>query len=139
MSDIRDFSSFSTPSIVEFQDESESHQIVEKSEINFDISNLKQTDQYLKNILIFFSQLLRISYFFQTEINLARLQEYFTAWIGDDYCDAKLREDISCVMKKLLTIIHTFKQMKLTMEEYVCLKVITLLGNGELNSISNEK
>ncbi|XP_044757202.1 hormone receptor 4 isoform X3 [Coccinella septempunctata] len=63
------------------------------------------------------------------EINLARLQEYFTALIGDDYCDSKLREDISCVIKKLLQIIHTFKQMKLTMEEYVCLKVITLLGN----------
>ncbi|XP_045465304.1 hormone receptor 4 isoform X3 [Harmonia axyridis] len=63
------------------------------------------------------------------EINLSRLQVYFTALIGDDYSESKLREDISNVLKRLLHIIHTFKQLKLTMEEYVCLKVITLVGN----------
>ena len=42
----------------------------------------------------------------------------------------QLRHDVGHMVEKITQVTLMFKKIKLTMEEYVCLKVITMLNQG---------
>lgn len=42
----------------------------------------------------------------------------------------QLRQDVGLMVEKITHVTLMFRRIKLTMEEYVCLKVITMLNQG---------
>lgn len=42
----------------------------------------------------------------------------------------QLRQDVGLMVEKITHVTLMFRKIKLTMEEYVCLKVITMLNQG---------
>lgn len=50
--------------------------------------------------------------------------------IGQEITIEQLRQDVGRMIEKITHITLMFRQLKLTMEEYVCLKVIIMLQQG---------
>lgn len=48
----------------------------------------------------------------------------------------QLREDVGLMVEKITHVTLTFRRIKLNMEEYVCLKVITMLNQGKMPHIN---
>jgi nuclear receptor subfamily 6 group A len=80
----------------------------------------------------------------EVETNLCTLQSCLTSMMGREITIEQLRQDVGLMIEKITHVTLMFRQIKLTMEEYVCLKVITMLnqakpasssGNSELESI----
>ncbi|XP_049821028.1 hormone receptor 4 isoform X3 [Aethina tumida] len=80
----------------------------------------------------------------EVEANLCTLQSCLTSMMGREITIEQLRQDVGLMIEKITHVTMMFRQIKLTMEEYVCLKVITMLnqakpasssGNSELESI----
>lgn len=55
--------------------------------------------------------------------------------MGREITIEQLRQDVGLMIEKITHVTLMFRQIKLTMEEYVCLKVITMLnqGNSEIS------
>jgi nuclear receptor subfamily 6 group A len=90
------------------------------------------------------NRILFMSGVFQVETNLCTLQSCLTSMMGREITIEQLRQDVGLMIEKITHVTLMFRQIKLTMEEYVCLKVITMLnqakpasssGNSELESI----
>ncbi|KAL3278911.1 hypothetical protein HHI36_016429 [Cryptolaemus montrouzieri] len=80
----------------------------------------------------------------EVESNLCTLQNCLTSMMGREITIEQLRQDVGIMIEKITHVTLMFRQIKLTMEEYVCLKVITMLnqakpssssGNSELETI----
>ncbi|KAF7278128.1 hypothetical protein GWI33_008746 [Rhynchophorus ferrugineus] len=80
----------------------------------------------------------------EVEANLCTLQNCLTSMMGREITIEQLRQDVGLMIEKITHVTLMFRQIKLTMEEYVCLKVITMLnqakpangsGSTELESI----
>ncbi|KAJ3666077.1 hypothetical protein Zmor_001532 [Zophobas morio] len=81
----------------------------------------------------------------EVETNLCTLQTCLTSMMGREITIEQLRQDVGLMIEKITHVTLMFRQIKLTMEEYVCLKVITMLNqakpatssgnNSELDSI----
>lgn len=52
--------------------------------------------------------------------------------MGREITMDQLRQDVGLMIEKITHVTLMFRRVKLTMEEYVCLKVITMLNQGEL-------
>lgn len=50
--------------------------------------------------------------------------------MGREITMEQLRQDVGLMIEKITHVTLMFRQIKLTMEEYVCLKVITMLNQG---------
>lgn len=50
--------------------------------------------------------------------------------MGREITIEQLRQDVGLMIEKITHVTLMFRQIKLTMEEYVCLKVITMLNQG---------
>jgi nuclear receptor subfamily 6 group A len=90
------------------------------------------------------NRILFMSGVFQVETNLCTLQSCLTSMMGREITIEQLRQDVGLMIEKITHVTLMFRQIKLTMEEYVCLKVTTMLnqakpasssGNSELESI----
>lgn len=64
------------------------------------------------------------------ETNLCTLQNCLTSMMGREITMEQLRQDVGLMIEKITHVTLMFRQIKLTMEEYVCLKVITMLNQG---------
>lgn len=73
---------------------------------------------------------------FQVETNLCTLQSCLTSMMGREITIEQLRQDVGLMIEKITHVTLMFRQIKLTMEEYVCLKVITMLNQGRVLSSS---
>lgn len=71
------------------------------------------------------------SVWFQVETNLCTLQNCLTSMMGREITIEQLRQDVGLMIEKITHVTLMFRQIKLTMEEYVCLKVITMLNQGK--------
>lgn len=49
----------------------------------------------------------------------------------------QLRQDVGLMIEKITHVTLMFRRVKLTMEEYVCLKVITMLNQGKRRPVVN--
>ncbi|KAI4459153.1 knirps-related protein-related [Holotrichia oblita] len=75
--------------------------------------------------------------------NLQTLQTCLTSMMGRPITMDQLRQDVGLMVEKITHVTLMFRRIKLTMEEYVCLKVITMLnqvrpgtsGTSELENI----
>jgi nuclear receptor subfamily 6 group A len=56
--------------------------------------------------------------------------------MGREITIEQLRQDVGLMIEKITHVTLMFRQIKLTMEEYVCLKVITMLNQGRVLSSS---
>lgn len=56
--------------------------------------------------------------------------------MGREITIEQLRQDVGLMIEKITHVTMMFRQIKLTMEEYVCLKVITMLNQGKENLFS---
>ena len=45
----------------------------------------------------------------------------------------QLRQDVGPMVEKITKVITSFRNFRLTMQEYVCLKVVAMLSNAEGN------
>ncbi|XP_018318596.1 hormone receptor 4 isoform X2 [Agrilus planipennis] len=62
--------------------------------------------------------------------NLCTLQNCLTSMMGRPITMDQLRQDVGLMVEKITHVTMMFRRIKLTMEEYVCLKVITMLNQG---------
>lgn len=67
----------------------------------------------------------------QVETNLCTLQSCLTSMMGREITMDQLRQDVGLMIEKITHVTLMFRRVKLTMEEYVCLKVITMLNQGK--------
>ncbi|RZF33806.1 hypothetical protein LSTR_LSTR013694 [Laodelphax striatellus] len=72
--------------------------------------------------------------------NLCTLQNCLTSMMGRTITMDQLRQDVGLMVEKITYVTLMFRQIKLRMEEYVCLKVIIMLtpsrgGSSELETI----
>ncbi|XP_066251404.1 hormone receptor 4 [Euwallacea similis] len=76
----------------------------------------------------------------EVETNLCTLQNCLTSMMGREITMEQLRQDVGLMIEKITHVTLMFRQIKLTMEEYVCLKVITMLNQAKpaSGSSSNE-
>lgn len=51
--------------------------------------------------------------------------------MGREITMDQLRQDVGLMIEKITHVTLMFRRIKLTMEEYVCLKVITMLNQGK--------
>lgn len=73
--------------------------------------------------------------------NLCTLQSCLTSMMGRPITMEQLRQDVGLMVEKITHVTLMFRRIKLTMEEYVCLKVITMLNQvrtGANATSSNE-
>ncbi|KAL1489281.1 hypothetical protein ABEB36_014209 [Hypothenemus hampei] len=66
----------------------------------------------------------------EVETNLCTLQNCLTSMMGREITIEQLRQDVGLMIEKITHVTLMFRQIKLTMEEYVCLKVITMLNQA---------
>lgn len=71
-----------------------------------------------------------LSFLLQVETNLCTLQSCLTSMMGREITMDQLRQDVGLMIEKITHVTLMFRRVKLTMEEYVCLKVITMLNQG---------
>ncbi|EEB12648.1 orphan nuclear receptor nr6a1, putative [Pediculus humanus corporis] len=62
--------------------------------------------------------------------NLVTLQTCLTSMMGRPITMDQLRQDVGLMVEKITHVTLMFRRVKLRMEEYVCLKVITMLNQG---------
>nr|WAT94106.1 HR4X1 [Henosepilachna vigintioctopunctata] len=67
----------------------------------------------------------------EVESNLCTLQCCLTSMMGREITIEQLRHDVGLMIEKITHVTMMFRQIKLTMEEYVCLKVITMLNQDK--------
>nr|CAH7755285.1 unnamed protein product [Callosobruchus chinensis] len=72
----------------------------------------------------------------EVESNLCTLQSCLTSMMGREITIEQLRQDVGLMIEKITHVTLMFRQIKLTMEEYVCLKVITMLNQAKPSSTS---
>ena len=73
--------------------------------------------------------------FFQVSTNLVTLQTCLTSMMGKPITMDQLRQDVGNMVEKITKVIAIFRQCKLKMEEYVCLKVIAMASQEGTNFI----
>lgn len=69
-------------------------------------------------------------FLFQVDTNLLTLQSCLSSMMGREITLDQLRQDVGLMIEKITHVTLMFRQIKLTMEEYVCLKVIIMLNQG---------
>lgn len=62
------------------------------------------------------------------------LQTCLTSMMGRTITMDQLRQDVGLMVEKITYVTLMFRRVKLRMEEYVCLKVITMLSQGKYSS-----
>ncbi|XP_017787036.1 PREDICTED: hormone receptor 4 [Nicrophorus vespilloides] len=62
--------------------------------------------------------------------NLCTLQNCLTSMMGRQITMDQLRQDVGLMVEKITHVTLMFRRIKLSMEEYVCLKVITMLNQA---------
>lgn len=67
---------------------------------------------------------------FQVSNNLVTLQTCLTSMMGRPITMDQLRQDVGLMVEKITHVTLMFRRVKLRMEEYVCLKVITMLSQN---------
>lgn len=72
-----------------------------------------------------------IKLYFQVANNLSTLQACLSSMMGRHITMDQLRQDVGLMVEKITHVTLMFRKMCLRMEEYVCLKVITMLNQGE--------
>ncbi|KAF6204780.1 hypothetical protein GE061_018942 [Apolygus lucorum] len=63
--------------------------------------------------------------------NLCTLQTCLTSMMGRPITMDQLRQDVGLMVEKITHVTLMFRRIKLTMHEYVCLKVIIMLNSGQ--------
>ena len=63
--------------------------------------------------------------------NLVTLQTCLTSMMGRPITMDQLRQDVGTMVEKITKVITTFRNFRLTMQEYVCLKVIAMVTTQE--------
>jgi hypothetical protein len=71
---------------------------------------------------------------FQVANNLSTLQACLSSMMGRHITMDQLRQDVGLMVEKITHVTLMFRKMCLRMEEYVCLKVITMLNQGEFGA-----
>ena len=76
--------------------------------------------------------------FLQVATNLVTLQTCLTSMMGRPITMDQLRQDVGPMVEKITKVITSFRNFRLTMQEYVCLKVVAMLSNqdGKLPALS---
>ena len=69
--------------------------------------------------------------FHQVATNLVTLQTCLTSMMGRPITMDQLRQDVGPMVEKITKVITSFRNFRLTMQEYVCLKVVAMLSNHE--------
>lgn len=72
-----------------------------------------------------------MSWSVQVDTNLCTLQNCLTSMMGRPITMDQLRQDVGLMVEKITHVTLMFRRIKLNMEEYVCLKVITMLNQGK--------
>ena len=67
----------------------------------------------------------------QVATNLVTLQTCLTSMMGRPITMDQLRQDVGTMVEKITKVITTFRNFRLTMQEYVCLKVIAMVTTQE--------
>jgi len=60
--------------------------------------------------------------------NLVTLQTCLTSMMGKPITMDQLRQDVGPMVEKITKVITSFRNFRLSMEEYVCLKVVAMLS-----------
>jgi hypothetical protein len=68
--------------------------------------------------------------------NLVTLQTCLTKMMGKPITMDQLRQDVGNMVEKITKVIAIFRQFQLKMEEYVCLKVIAMVSQDDLDDPS---
>ena len=63
----------------------------------------------------------------QVATNLVTLQTCLTSMMGRPITMDQLRQDVGTMVEKITKVITTFRNFRLSMQEYVCLKVVAML------------
>ena len=63
--------------------------------------------------------------------NLVTLQTCLTSMMGRPITMDQLRQDVGTMVEKITKVITTFRDFHLTMQEYVCLKVVAMVTNTD--------
>ncbi|XP_048506500.1 hormone receptor 4 isoform X2 [Athalia rosae] len=71
--------------------------------------------------------------------NLCTLQTCLTSMMGRPITMDQLRQDVGLMVEKITYVTLMFRQVKLRMEEYVCLKVITMLSQAREGTLELEQ
>jgi len=66
--------------------------------------------------------------------NLVTLQTCLTSMMGQPITMDQLRQDVGNMVEKITKVIATFRQFQLKMEEYVCLKVIAMVSQDDMDN-----
>lgn len=64
--------------------------------------------------------------------NMKKLHQYLTEILGQEMTLEQMYHDLGDMMEKITTLIYIFQVLRVTREEYVCLKMILFLTEGEL-------
>ncbi|KAG5890415.1 hypothetical protein JTB14_017636 [Gonioctena quinquepunctata] len=80
--------------------------------------------------------MLKVDFSQEVESNLCTLQNCLTSMMGREITIEQLRQDVGLMIERITHVTLMFRQIKLTMEEYVCLKVITMLNQARPSSSS---
>jgi nuclear receptor subfamily 6 group A len=59
--------------------------------------------------------------------NLVTLQTCLTSMMGRPITMDQLRQDVGNMVEKITKVITSFRDFRLSMQEYVCLKVVAML------------
>ena len=83
--------------------------------------------------LICYSPWITFSLCLQVATNLVTLQTCLTSMMGRPITMDQLRQDVGNMVEKITKVITSFRDFRLSMQEYVCLKVVAMLTqDGEL-------
>merc|ERR1712178_583692 len=70
--------------------------------------------------------------------NLVTLQTCLTSMMGKPITMDQLRQDVGIMVEKITKVITTFRNFRLTMQEYVCLKVVAMVTNTDGTVVDRE-
>ena len=59
------------------------------------------------------------------------LQTCLTSMMGKPITMDQLRQDVGTMVEKITKVITTFRNFRITMQEYVCLKVVAMVTTPE--------
>ena len=69
--------------------------------------------------------------------NMYTLQACLASMMGQPITMEQLKQDVGVMVRKITHVTIMFRRVKLRMEEYVCLKVITMLSKGNITSYNS--
>lgn len=72
----------------------------------------------------------------QVSNNMYTLQTCLTNMMGRPITMDQLQQDVGLMVEKITYVTLMFRRVRLRMEEYVCLKVITMLSQGKYIPVS---